>query len=316
MTSERARWDAVTESGSVAALRLAGFIHRLAGRRVTALFLRPIAAYFHLTAPSSTRTTLDYLRTLRRWSGGRAPANEPTARDGYRHILSFAINLHDRMVAWGGGFRSFTFEHRGSEHLFHYARTGQGGILLGAHLGSFDMPRILAGQYGVVLNVLMYTDHGERILSFFEKLDPSSTLHILRIDPNSVHAGFAIKSCIDRGEFVAILADRIPPGSREEVEIVDFLGRPARFPLSPFLLACTLGCPLLTSMCVRTGPDRYEAVVEVLSEGERFPRNQRRRHARRLLDQYVATLEEYCRNWPFQWFNFYDYWHIDPDPPR
>ena len=308
--SERSRWDAVAESGSMAALRVAGFIHRLFGRRVAWLLLRPVAAYYYLTEPSSTRTTLDYLQTLRRWSGGRSPAHEPTRRDSYRHILSFAINVYDRMVAWGGGFRSYTFDHRGSEHLFHYARTGQGGILLGAHIGSFDMPRILAGQYGVVLNVLMYTDHGARILSFFERLDPTSSLHVLRIDPHSAQAGFAIKACIDRGEFVAILADRVPPGSKEEVERVDFLGRPARFPLSPFLLACTLGCPLLTSMCVRTGDDRYEAVVEVLSEGERIPRPERRARARQLLARYVATMEEYCVAWPYQWFNFYDYWHL------
>lgn len=294
----------------MAAMRAMGFLHRTFGRRIASILLRPAAAYYYLTAPESTQTTLDYLRTLRRWSGGSVPPLEPRSADGYHHIVSFGTNLYDRMVAWGGGFRSFTFDHRGSEHLFHYARTGQGGILLGAHIGSFDMPRILAGQYGVVLNVLMFTDHAERITSFFERLDPSSTLRVLRLDPSSVQTGFAIKTCIDRGEFVAILADRVPPGSKEQIELVDFLGRPAPFPLSPFLLACTLGCPLLTSICVRTGDDRYEAAVEVLREGGRVPRAERRQQARRLLEAYVATLEDYCRRWPMQWFNFYDYWRL------
>ena len=61
-------------------------------------------------------------------------------------------------------------------------------------------------------------------------------------------------------------------------------------------------------MCVRTDDGRYEAVVEVLSEGERIPRRERQRRAREMLEQYVATLEETCRAWPYQWFNFYDYW--------
>lgn len=315
-TDSRPRWEAVSEAGSMAALRFAAFLHRLIGRRGVSLLLHPIAAYFFLTIPASTRYTLDYLRTLRRWSGGRVPAHEPRRADGYRHIHSFAVNLYDRMTAWGGGFKQFGFDHRGSEHLFHYAGIGRGGILLGAHLGSFDMPRILAGQYGVPLNVLMFTQHAERITAFFARLDPASALRVLPIDPNAARTGFLIKSCIDRGEFVGILADRVPPGSREDVEVVEFLGRPARFPLGPFLLACTLGCPLLTSMCVRTGDDRYEAVVEILTTGERIPRRERRQRARQLLQAYVATLESYCARWPFQWFNFYDYWPIDAGPER
>lgn len=256
---------------------------------------------------------MDYLRTLRRWSGGRVPEREPVAGDAYRHILTFAVSLYDRVIAWSGGFAEFEFDHRGSEHLFDYAGTGRGGILLGAHLGSFDMPRILAGQYGVPLNVLMYTDHAERITAFFKRIAPESALRVLPIDPSSAGTAFLIKSCIDRGEFVAILADRVPPGSREEIAVVDFLGRPARFPLGPFLLACTLGCPLMTSMCVRTGDNCYEAVVEVLSTGERIPLRQRRQRAEALLRVYVRTLEDYCARWPLQWFNFYDYWYIEPE---
>ena len=292
----------------MAALRLMAFIHRRAGRRLASLLVRPIARYFYWRYPAATDSSLDYLRTLRAWSGGSSPSHEPERRDGLRHIEAFSNNIYDRLVAWGGEFRSFHFDHRGSEHLFRLAESGQGGILLGAHLGSFDMPRILAGQHGVVLNALMFTDHAEVITSFFEKLDPTSSLRVLRLDPTSAQTGFAIKACVDRGEFVGILADRVPPGSHEQVETVDFLGRPARFPLSPFLLACTLGCPLLTSMCVRTGEERYEAVVEVLTEGEKVPRRERTQRARELLERYVATLEDYCRRWPYQWFNFYDYW--------
>lgn len=306
--SERKQWESVAETGSMTALRLMAFIHRTTGRRVASLLVGPIARYFYWRNPAATDSTLDYLRTLRSWSGGTAPDHEPSRRDGLQHIEAFATNIYDRLVAWGGEFESFDFDHRGSEHLFRFAESGEGGILLGAHLGSFDMPRILAGRHGVILNALMFTDHAERITAFFERLDPSSKLRVLRLDPATAQTGFAVKACIDRGEFVGILADRVPPGSAEQVETVDFLGRPAKFPLGPFLLACTLGCPLLTSMCVRTGDGTYEAVVEVLSHGERLPRRLRRERSRELLERYVAILEDYCVRWPYQWFNFYDYW--------
>ena len=309
--SERRQWSSIAEAGSMAAMHLMAAIHRVAGRRVASAMLYPISAYFCWARPATTTATLDYLRTLRRWSGGAVPSHPPERRDGLGQIHSFSINLYDRMIAWGGGASSFVFEHEGGEHLKRLADSGRGGILLGAHIGSFDMARILASQYDVPINVLMFTEHAERITSFFERLDPASRLRVLRLDPSTAQAGFAIKACLERGEFVGILADRIPPGSREQVEIVDFLGRAARFPLSPYLLACTLGAPLLTSMCVRTGDSSYRAVVEVLSEGEVVPRRQRRVRARELLEKYVATLEDYCRQWPLQWFNFYDYWGDD-----
>ncbi len=306
--SDRRHWENLAEVGSMAAMRFMATLHRVAGPRVARLLLYPIAAYFHLTHPRAADSTVDYLNTLRAWTGGVAPSQPPRRIDGLHHNYEFAVNLYDRMVAWGGGFGSYEFHHSGSELLMRFAEEGRGGILLGAHLGSFDMPRILAGEHGVVMNVLMFTDQAERVTAFFERLDPSSSLRVLRLDPGSAQTGFAIKACLDRGEFVGILGDRVPPGSKEQVETVDFLGRPARFPLSPYLLACTLGCPLLTSMCVRTGDGRYSAAVRVLTEGEVIPRKVRRERAVELLGAYVATLEDYCRKWPLQWFNFYFYW--------
>ncbi len=292
----------------MAAIKLMATIYRVAGRGAASLLLYPIAAYFYLGRPPVVEASLDYLRSLRAWSGGAVPPSEPQRRDAFHHIHSFATNLFERMVAWGGGAASFTFEYSGDDHLRRVVESGAGAILLGAHIGSFDMARILAESNRVPINVLMFTDHAERITSFFERLDPASKVRVLRLDPTTAQTGFAIKACLERGELVAILADRVPPGSREQVAEVDFLGRPARFPLSPYFLACTLGCPLLTSMCVRTGDSTYHTAVDVLTEGEQVPRASREARARDLLTQYVATLERYCRDHPYQWFNFYRYW--------
>ncbi len=307
--SERPGWNTVAEVGSMSALRLMAAIHRALGRRVAALLLYPIAGYFFVTAPRARRASLRYLRTLHAWSRGAAPDHPPGHADVLRHFHSFAVGVFDRMVAWGGGFEHFGFAHSGSEHLFRLARDGRGGILLGAHLGSYDMPRLLAGEHGLVLNVVMFTAHAARVNAFFERLDPSSRLRVLQLDPDSVRSAFAIRACLARGELVAFLADRPPPGAAAARSVtVDFLGRPARIPLSPFLVACTLGAPLLTSICVRTGSGTYSAAVDLLSPGEVVPRRQRDARAAALARDYARVLEQYCRDYPYQWFNFYDYW--------
>jgi predicted LPLAT superfamily acyltransferase len=131
---------------------------------------------------------------------------------------------------------------------------------------------------------------------------------VIQLDPGSIRSIFEIKACIDRGEFVGILGDRIGPGEHGRVATASFLGCPAPFSLGPFLLAGLLGCPVLLSLCLRTGDARYETVVKPLTQGEVVPRAEREKRARELLEAYARSLEEACCRAPRQWFNFYDFW--------
>ena len=117
---------------------------------------------------------------------------------------------------------------------------------------------------------------------------------------------FAIKACLDRGELVGILADRIPADAHEDPIWIDFLGRRFPFPRSPFQLACLLGCPTLVSLCVRTGPARYFARVVQLDAGRRWPRAERAKGAEELAHAFARELEVTALRHPYQWFNFFD----------
>jgi predicted LPLAT superfamily acyltransferase len=223
-------------------------------------------------------------------------------------LLEFAVQIFDRMVSWGESFDRIAMEKERSRELLELARTGRGGILVGAHLGSFDLLRLVAEQHDVRVNVLMFTAHADRINAFFERLDPRSRVRVLPIEPDSVQTAFAVRSRVERGEFVGILADRVPPGGRGRSELVPFLGRPAPFPTAPFELAAVLGCPLLLCLCLRTGDARYEAIARTLFDGPPAPRAERPARARALLEAYVRALEGFCRGAPLQWFNFFDFW--------
>jgi predicted LPLAT superfamily acyltransferase len=212
------------------------------------------------------------------------------------------------MVLWGRGLSELRMDHEGSEHLFALKRERRGAILIGAHLGSFDMPRQLAGGHGIVLNVVMFTAHAERINRFFRALDPNSQVRVLSLEPGSARTAFEIKACLDRGELIGILADRLPAGGVETPIRIDFLGRPMPFPLSPFRLACLLGVPAYLSLCVRRGDAHYEAVVRPVGHPGRVPRQDREKAAAELARAWVQGLEQMCLRHPYQWFNFYDTW--------
>ena len=303
----RTDWTRLAERGTGGALRAGVWLYRLLGSRLCRLLLLPTAAYFYLKERAWRGASRRHLEAVWSQPEGRARlGRRPGALAPLRHYYEFGVQVFDRMLLWGGGLDRFEMEHAGSEHLFALARERRGALLLGSHLGSFDMARTLATRYGLVLNAVMYTDNGERINRLFEDLDPGSRVRVLMFDPTSVKTAFEIKACLDRGEMVGILADRLPEGSREEPYRIDFLGQPVAFPRSPFLLACLLGCPVLVSLCVRVGVARYRTTVEPIGGGPRLPRREREKAAEELARAYASHLESVCLRYPYQWFNFYD----------
>lgn len=307
--AEEPAWSTTAERGSAAALRLVAWLYQVFGRHFCVVILYPVAAYFFLFGTTIRRASRDYFDTLWATPAGRqALGRAPRSLDTYWHVYEFAVQILDRMVLWGGGFDKIEVRHTGGERLLQLAEDRQGAILVGAHLGSFDIPRLLAARYGLVVNVLMFTEHAERITSFLHRLDHSGMTRVLPLDPSPVRTAFNIKACIDRGELVAVLVDRLPAVGHEQGAGVTFLGRPVTFSLGPFLLGAVLGCPLLSSICVRVGDGTYETTVQPLSDAGRVRRCDRQQHSRQLLEGYVRHLETYCYRVPYQWFNFYDFW--------
>jgi Kdo2-lipid IVA lauroyltransferase/acyltransferase len=107
-------------------------------------------------------------------------------------------------------------------------------------------------------------------------------------------------AALRRGEVVAVQGDRAL-GTRGDA-LVPFFGRPAPFPLGPFILARALRVPLAPAFCMM-GPDYRYAVtmpepLTVRAGGEEDA-----------LRAWVALLEETVRLHPTQWFNFFDIWN-------
>jgi len=241
--------------------------------------------------------------------GREALGHAPTWRDAYRHYRAFERSLLDRAEMWLGDPSKFDFEVHGFEPFGRLAEEKRGAIVVGSHVGSFDALRLLAVRKRFVTNVLMYVRNAPVINSVFRELSPDVEMRVIPIEEGSLKSAFEIRACVERGELVAILGDRIEPNDRSgEPHAVELLGGEVRLPTAAFELALLLGCPLFMMTAVRRGPLRYEVFIEELSKGVRLPRARRRAEAERLLDAYAAHLERICQDFPLQWFNFYDFW--------
>jgi predicted LPLAT superfamily acyltransferase len=131
---------------------------------------------------------------------------------------------------------------------------------------------------------------------------------VIEVDPTSVRSAFEVRRCVERGEFVAVLGDRLAPGGRTRVAEASFFGEPAPFPMGPFLLPMLLRLPTVLALALKTGPRSYEIFLETLAEGDAVPVPERAKVLRERVEAFASRLEHHCGRAPLQWFNFYDFW--------
>jgi predicted LPLAT superfamily acyltransferase len=307
--SRRRHWSAVAERGSIAGMRLTVWIHRRFGQRLTTLFVLPIVVYFFVTDARGRRASRRYLQRLATWAGPESPVpRPPRLRHAFRHYWEFALSILDRLSLWSGRGEGFDIRFHGRDHFSTLIEAKRGAILLGAHLGSFDVLRALGAQCAVRVNVLMSRAHASRINAVLRELDPGVDLHVIEFQPGSSGPLFAMKACLERGEFVAILADRVGAAPRARSVPVRFLGHPAAFPAGPFVLASRLGCPVLLVVALRRGPRAYEVFAEPFTDRVERRRGTRTGGLDEVVEAYARRLEGYCLRAPYQWFNFHDVW--------
>ena len=186
---------------------------------------------------------------------------------------------------------------------------GRGCVLLGAHLGSFELLRTLAPEHGLPVSVVMYEDNAANITEVLNaRLVPAIRERI--IVPGGVDTTLQIAECLSRGELVGMLGDR-PAGSDKTVKC-RFFGHDAAFPQGPLRLALSLRAPVYLVAGLYEGGKRYVVHLEPFCEEPGADRAERDAWVREWAQRYAERLEHFCRLAPYNWFNFYDFWSTSP----
>jgi predicted LPLAT superfamily acyltransferase len=308
-------WHEKRERGSSLGIRITVWVYRALGRPLARVLLIPIVTYFFVFGRTERRASREYLERLYAAPGGAAALGHPPGwRDVWRHIYEFGAMVLDRVGFWLGGPDDFEIEVHGWDELDRVAADGRGAIFLGSHLGNFDSMRLLAHHRSpIAVHVLMYVEHAERINEMLRQLPGANVPgrpppRVIPITPGSVQHVLEVRTKIQRGEVVAILADRVHPHEAERVVEVELLGGRAPLPEGPFLLAGTLGCPVLMMTSLRTGPAHYEIIVERLAERLDLPRARRSEGVKEHAQEFARRLERHLLRAPHQWFNFFSFW--------
>jgi predicted LPLAT superfamily acyltransferase len=292
-----ADWRKIPEAGTVVGIRLLVLSVRLLGRRITSGILFVVAFYYALIRGVARRASRDYLRRI----------GQPT---GFwmvvRHIHVFAQVSLDRAFFVTGKVKPFELAYDGHDELVQLARGGKGVILLGAHLGSFEVMRCQAREFAIPINIVANFGNAERINGVLQSLAPDMKTNLISIASDPIQAMLEVRAAIERGEIVAMLADRTD--DRGRVVTTQFLGADAQFPAGPWLMAHALRCPVYFVAGVYSSPRRYELHLRCLAAEVRLERNDRAAALSRYAQSYASMLETFAREAPLNWFNFFDFW--------
>jgi predicted LPLAT superfamily acyltransferase len=292
-----AEWIGHRERGSLWLLKIMAFLSLRLGRGLSRSVLYGIAAYFFLFGPTARRHSLRYLQL--------ALGRSPKARDRFRQILSFATTIHDRVYLMNGQFNRFNISHEGEATILAEGASGRGALLLGAHMGSFEVMHSLGRRHhNLRVAMAMYEENARKIGGILAAISPKWVADIISL--GQIDAMLNIADRLEQGALVGVLGDRTL--GDEPVQAVELLGQRAYLPTGPMRAAAILRCPVFFMAGLYRGKNNYHVVFQPLADFSTISAGGRSRAVSTAIDRYALALDQYCRSDPYNWFNFFDFW--------
>jgi predicted LPLAT superfamily acyltransferase len=290
-------WVERPERGSVAAIKLGVWMALRLGRRLAQFFLYPVCLYFLLSSPTALRASRDYL--------GRVLGRRPRWADSYLHFLTFASCVLDRVFLLNEQDHWFDITVQGDELLRQIDQDGGGCLLFGAHFGSFEAARTIRRRYrDLPVSLLMYEENAKKIRAALGAINPNLKTEVIGL--GRLDSLLTVAERLRAGHFVGVLADRNLNG--QDMVCLPFLGAPAAFPQGPFKVGMVLGRPVVMMAGIYRGNGRYEVRFELLAPAREARPADPQAWLDEIMRLYAAKLEALCREAPYNWFNFYEFW--------
>jgi predicted LPLAT superfamily acyltransferase len=290
-------WAARGERGSLPLIKLGVWIALRLHRRMARLFLYPVCIFFLASSPAAVRGSRAYL--------ARVLGRKPRLSDIFSHFLTFASCVLDRVFLLNEQLGQFDIRVHGEEIVRAIELRGDGCILVGAHFGSFEVARAVGrNQADLPISLLMYEENAKKIRAALAAINPRLATEVIGL--GRLDSLISVADRLRQGHFIGVLADRNIDG--KDMVSYPFLGAPARFPQGPFRVAMLLQRPVVMMIGVYRGGRTYDVFFETLAGALESRPKDSEAWLDGIMRQYVARLEHDCREAPFNWFNFYDFW--------
>ncbi|MES2629666.1 MAG: lysophospholipid acyltransferase family protein [Bacteroidota bacterium] len=212
-----------------------------------------------------------------------------------RNLVLFGQTLVDRAAFRMGKANQYSYEFINEDLLL--AIKDQGAVMLSAHLGNWETAgNLLRNRVSSRINVVMLDAEAEKIKQIMNQKTGGAGFSIIPVKDDLSHI-IRIKNVLSDRELVAIHADRTSGGSRSIP--LEFMGKTVNFPYGPFLIASKFDVPVTFVYSVKTGDRSYRLSATTPITKKQSPEE--------VAKAYVTELESMFRQYPEQWFNYYNF---------
>ncbi|MFH1121872.1 MAG: lipid A biosynthesis acyltransferase [Bacteroidota bacterium] len=224
----------------------------------------------------------------------------------YKNFCLLGEMLIDKIAFLTGSYNKFTFTFEGEENLHQMVASGKGGLLIGAHMGNWEMAGQLLERVSSAMNIVMLEAEHRQIDQYLKDVLVKKNIRIIGIKDDLSHL-VEIGNALNRNEMVAIHGDRFLPGA--DCAGVNFMGRPALLPTGPLYMASKFKVPVSFVVTVKERKTHYHFYA---TPGKEFPYPSRlltrKEELRSMVQEYASVIESRLKQYPLQWFNYYQFW--------
>lgn len=292
MKSDSGKWNGKSRGGYYGYLFFICLIKRL-GLRSAYVFLALIVPYFVLFAPKATLSIWRYNRGALNY--GRLKSIGKI----FQHYYIFGQTIIDKLAINAGLKSSYQFEFHNYDEFISKLNTDKGVIMIGAHVGCWEIGSSFFGDYGKKINIVMYDGEASGVKDALERDENSDMFNVIDVKQGDISSLILMKRALDNSEYLCFQGDRY----MEQSSVLSdrFMGKMARFPRAVFEIASKFQVPIVFHWAVRRKGRKYKFIFEILE-------NENRCSKEYILSKYIEALERVVRANPQQWFNFYNFW--------
>ncbi len=219
----------------------------------------------------------------------------------YANHRIFSQVVIDKFAMYAG--RTFTVKIDGYDHFLCLEKGNEGFVQLSSHIGNYEIAGYSLKSEKKPLNALVYAGEKASVMINRMKMFSKTNIRLIPVSADMSHL-YEINNAIQRGEIISMPADRML-GSKKSISI-DFLGRRASFPKGVFAVATIQQSDVVAVNVMKTSAKEYTIFVRPLAYDKSASRAEQ---IKQLAESYAAELEKRVREYPAQWFNFYEFWN-------
>lgn len=289
-------WKGKTRGGAFGYLFFISLIRYL-GIRAAYTFLALVVLYFIPFAPKATRSTWLYARKVRGYN------RRQSVRLLFLNYYRLGQILIDKVAIGNGMVEKYQFKFEHYQEFLELLNSNQGVIMIGAHVGNWEMGAPFFEEYGKKINIVMYDAEHQRIKKMLAQNGKAGDYKIIPVNEDNLTHVFRITEALNKREYICFQGDRYL--NKEKLLSCSLMGKEAMFPAGPFLLASRMRVPVVFYFAMREAGRCYRFHFTLSTS---VVRTKEKKPEQALLEQYVATLEQIMKQYPEQWFNYYPFW--------